>query len=483
MEGERVLEHIIAQLKDMLCIVRLDGTIYQINPAGLGMLRQPIDDVLNKPWDKMFEEHTRPISTEILAQTIESGIWSGEMLFQRSDGEIFPVYLATSLIPEPSDKESFIAVFASDITRKKRLEEVARKRIELTNKIISNAPLGIVALDAGGMILIANNEILRMLGVRDKSRVFHKRLNELGLPLNPALGALISRALNGEAVSEISFLLRGDEQEQLSVSLNFIPLEGPKGVVDGVLGLFEDRTYKLKMEEKLLQADKLSSMGYLAAGVAHEISNPLAGMYTILESFRDTARGKGEDDEAYERILLSIDRIKGIIQKLLAFARPSAQAAQMTQLNDLIILSVDFFKHQPVYRRIRINSELADDLPETFLDRNQITQVLHNLFINAAQAMPDGGEVTIRTKPVNGKIRFEFEDTGMGIPAENLPKIFDPFFTTKPAGTGTGLGLSVSYSIIQDHKGTVEVESQVGGGTRFTITLPVRRESKVFDEG
>jgi PAS domain S-box-containing protein len=482
MEGERVLEHIVAQLKDMLCIIRLDGTIYQINPAGLGMLGQNPDDVLNQPWDKMFEEHTRPLSGEIIAQTIEGGIWGGEMLFQRADGEIFPVYLSTSLIPDPSEKENYIAAFASDITHKKRLEEVARKRIELANKIILNAPLGIFALDEEGLIQIVNNECLRMLGLKSKSEVIQKRTDELPVSLNPTLEAQITKALSGEAVSELNYLLRGDEQEQLTVSLNLIPLEGPKGVVDGVLGLFEDRTDKVKMEEKLLQADKLASMGYLAAGVAHEISNPLAGMYTIIEGFRDRARRNNEDDEAFERILSSIDRIKGIIQKLLAFARPSAQAAQMTQLNDLIIFSVDFFKHQPVYRRIRINCDLSEDLPATYLDRNQITQVLHNLFINAAQAMPDGGELTIRTKPVNGKIKLEFEDTGTGISSGNLQRIFDPFFTTKPAGTGTGLGLSVSYSIIQEHGGTIEVDSHVDIGTMFTIILPVKIVTKVFAE-
>jgi signal transduction histidine kinase len=206
-------------------------------------------------------------------------------------------------------------------------------------------------------------------------------------------------------------------------------------------------------------------------------------MYTIIEGFRDDARSKGEEDEPYERILSSIDRIKGIIGNMLTFANPSSNAPRMTQLNDLIIQSVEFFKYQPVYRRIRIIMDLADDLPETVLDPNLLIQVIHNMFINSAQAMPDKGEVHINTNYNSNWIIFEFADTGIGISPENLPKIFDPFFTTKPPGMGTGLGLSVSYGIIHDHGGSIEVESEEGKGTKFTIKLPVKKGAGVFDEG
>ncbi len=484
MEGEYVLEDIVAQLKDMLCIIDLEGNLRQVNPAGLGMIGLAPDEMLGKPWEQMFEEHSRPLSAEIIKHTIEDGTWGGEILFQRAGGEIFPVFLTTSLIPDLPGDLRFIAAHATDITHKKQLEDVARKRTEMTNKILHNAPIGIIAFDADGYIQLVNNTFLRMVGIPGQADILHRRIGEIEISLNPTLETHIQKSLRGESISKINFILGGDEEQRLSVNLTLIPLEGSRNRIDGVLGLFEDRTDKIKMEEKLLQADKLASMGYLAAGVAHEISNPLTGMYTIIERFREQAYKKGEEEEPFDRILNDIERIKGIISKLLAFASPSAQAPQNTRINDLIMNSVDFFKHQPVYRKIRIICELAEDLPVTFLDPNDLIQVIHNLFINSAQAMPsDGGEVHLHTKAADGEVIIEFEDTGSGITPENLPKIFDPFFTTKPVGTGTGLGLSVSYGIIQEYDGTIEVESTPDVGTKFTIKLPIKESSQVFDEG
>jgi len=483
MEGDEFLQHIVGQLKDMLCIVELDGTLRQVNPTGCGMLRYAPNEITGKSWAEMFEENSKPLAPEIINQTIDGAKWSGEILFRRSNGDIFPVYLTTSLIPDPGGRRHCIAAVATDITHKKRLEEIVRKRTELINKIINNAPMGVLALDRDGVIQIANMAFCNMIGIPQVTSLSHKKLDELGGEFNPTLQDRITRALKGEVVKETAYLLLADETRRMTVSLTLLPLHGLRGKIDGVVALMEDRTDRAKMEEKLLQADRLASMGYLAAGVAHEISNPLAGMYTIIEGFRDDARSKGEEDEPYERILSSIDRIKGIIGNMLTFANPSSNAPRMTQLNDLIIQSVEFFKYQPVYRRIRIIMDLADDLPETVLDPNLLIQVIHNMFINSAQAMPDKGEVHINTNYNSNWIIFEFADTGIGISPENLPKIFDPFFTTKPPGMGTGLGLSVSYGIIHDHGGSIEVESEEGKGTKFTIKLPVKKGAGLFDEG
>ncbi len=483
MPGNEILQHIIAQLKDMLCIIDYDGTIRQINPNGCGLLRYPPDKIIGEPWTIMFEDNSKPLAPEIITQTIDGAKWSGEILFKRSDKVIFPVYMITSLIPSLIEGENCIALVATDITHKKQLEEAIRKRVELSNKIIDNAPIGILSLNPKGLIHTMNKAFCSMTGIKNKLDNTGKAFGDLPADFNPTLGELVGRALKGETIRELGYILMSNESSKLIVSLTILPLQGPRERIDGAVALFEDRTDKARMEEKLLQADKLASMGFLAAGVAHEISNPLTGMYTIIEGFRDDARERGEEDEPYERILSSIDRIKGIIGKLLTFANPSSQAPRLAQLNDLLINSVEFFKQQPVYRRIRIVTDLDSDLPDTVLDANQITQVLHNMFINSAQAMPNGGEVRLTTRHENGGITLEFGDTGSGIAPENLAKIFDPFFTTKPTGVGTGLGLSVSYGIIQDHGGHIEVESELGKGTRFTITLPVKKDVVIWDEG
>ena len=474
--------YVVSELKNLFCTISLEGTVNSINQAGCDLVGKTETEILGTGWGEMFEEHSRSLSTEIIKQTKESGTWGGEILFQKSEGIIFPVFITTSLIVGKTDNLDYIAVLGTDITHKKQLEEIVRKRVELTSKIINNAPVGIVAFDRNGVIQIANKAFTDMIGVTGRMNILEKEFHEINPQLALRFNPLLERALEGNAINENNLILIDEEDSRLIVGLDLIPLQEIEGKIDGVLGLFEDRTEQAKMEERLIQADRLASMGFLAAGVAHEISNPLTGMYTIIEGFRDEARSRDDEDEPYERILSSIDRIKGIIGKLLAFANPSSQLPQLTQLNDLILNSVEFFKHQPTYRRIRIITTLDENLPSTVLDPNQITQVIHNLFINSAQAMTDGGEVRIRTSQKGFRILLEFEDTGCGIPKNMMAKIFDPFFTTKPPGQGTGLGLSVSYGIIKDHEGAIEIRSEEGEGTTFTISLPVKHESRVFDD-
>ena len=228
-------------------------------------------------------------------------------------------------------------------------------------------------------------------------------------------------------------------------------------------------------QQELLHKEKLASMGQLAAGVAHEINNPLG---TILLFADVMYKEAPEDDHRRDDLKMIINettRCKNIVADLLNFARQQEVLAQETDVHALLEQVVEGVSHQPVFERVEIVRQFSPDLPTIQADPAQLQQVFVNLLNNAAEAMEGGGTITLATRPVNGQwVEIKVSDTGRGISEENLGKLFAPFFTTKALGKGTGLGLSIVYGIIKMHRGQIAVQSQVGQGTTFTVTLPVR---------
>ena len=245
-----------------------------------------------------------------------------------------------------------------------------------------------------------------------------------------------------------------------------------------------ERTRELEeAQAKLIQSEKLASIGQLAAGVAHEINNPLG----VILGFSQVIMKKLPEDDALRTPLLSIEReglrCKKIIQGLLDFSRSTTPTLQPVNLNDVVESACELFEYQITVNNVKLTKGFAPDLPEIQADLNQLQQVFSNLIINAYHAMPKGGELRITTRAVGGRVQAIFADTGVGISPDNLKRIFDPFFTTKEVGKGTGLGLSVSHGIVESHGGTIEVESQVDRGTTFVVSLPVNREGADSREG
>ncbi len=229
-------------------------------------------------------------------------------------------------------------------------------------------------------------------------------------------------------------------------------------------------------QDQLIQSEKLASMGQLAAGVAHEINNPLG---TVLLYADLMHRDLPEGDPRRQDLRLILDearRCKGIVQALLNFARQNKVLAQVTDINRLCRETAAEVEKLPLFAGVQIALELDPALPEVHADPAQVRQVFLNLFNNAAEAMPGGGTITVSTRRVaaGGEgVEISIADTGCGIPDENLPKLFTPFFTTKPIGKGTGLGLAISYGIVKMHRGSIDVQSKVGLGTTFIIRLPL----------
>lgn len=244
--------------------------------------------------------------------------------------------------------------------------------------------------------------------------------------------------------------------------------------VDQMADAIEEREEQLKQttRRQIGQSEKLASIGRLAAGVAHEINNPLTGVLTFSSLMRQKANMDEQDIQDLDLIVRETTRVREIVRGLLDFARESPSIKQPLNINEVIANTMRLVRSQKEFRNIRIEESLAEDIPPIRGDKNQLQQVLLNLSMNACEAMPTGGTLSLSTSMREGKLVITLADTGHGIKQEHTENIFEPFFTTKPVGKGTGLGLSVSYGIIQQHGGTIDFESEEGRGTTFTVILP-----------
>jgi len=235
-----------------------------------------------------------------------------------------------------------------------------------------------------------------------------------------------------------------------------------------------DNLLKEDTQKQIIQSEKLASLGKLAAGIAHEINNPLTGVLTyssiLLEELKDT-----EHKDDLEVIVTETLRCRKIVREILNFARETRIEKERANVNQVIREMLSILEKHVNFQNVSIVKDFDDAVPDMEIDVNQIKQVINNLSLNAADAMPDGGTLTIRTRfdADRDSVVVDFSDTGLGISEENIGKIFDPFFTTKQTGKGTGLGLAVTYGIIKRHNGTSTVKSAIGKGTTFTIILPV----------
>jgi signal transduction histidine kinase len=228
-----------------------------------------------------------------------------------------------------------------------------------------------------------------------------------------------------------------------------------------------------RYDQLALQTEKLSALGRMAAGIAHEINNPLAGVLLFSSNLLKKAPQEGPFREGLEIIIQETLRCKAIIQELLEFSRPSEPKAVLANVNDVIVRAIHLLKNELRLRHIKLEMDLPGSLPEILIDENQIEQILVNLLLNAIQAIDENGAITIRTYVSSDRktVAIDVSDTGCGIPPENMLKIFEPFFSTK--AKGTGLGLAVTYGIVQKHGGNVYAYSQPGQGARFIVELPI----------
>jgi signal transduction histidine kinase len=262
----------------------------------------------------------------------------------------------------------------------------------------------------------------------------------------------------------------------LTVNFSITSLLDKTGAARGRLIIIDDITDRIRLEDQLVQNEKLTSIGLLAAGVAHEVNTPLAVISSYSQMLRKQIPPGDSGFKLLEKITAQTFRASEIVNNLLSFSRMNAAEFSTVNIHKVINDTLSLLEHPLKTSRVRVNANLLAEAPTVTGNAGKLQQVFLNLFLNARDAMPDGGALDVRTAIVDGRIEIVVTDSGAGISREHIKKIYDPFFTTKTAGKGTGLGLSVSYGIVQEHGGSISVESNVGRGTSFRLDFPLSRK-------
>jgi two-component system NtrC family sensor kinase len=437
-----------------------------------------------------------PGSTPLLADSLEKipADGAGARLSLKHD-EALVGLLEARVQPGPAEREvlavaaDLLAPFLASVELSADLAvEVASQSREIDEQrrfislIIDSLPIGLYVVDRDYRIQIWNRQ--REIGAPGLRReeVVGRQVFEV-LTRQPAeeLRADFDRVLQtGEILQEELDVALGGEVRSFRLSKIPMRLEGDE--ISHVITIGEDVTESRRIQGQIMQSEKLAAIGQLAAGVMHEINNPLATISACVAAIDGrlgqlTGKEKAAVEEYLEIIDKEVDRCTRIVDGLLDFSRPKGKAKGRVVLNALVDETLFLLKHHQRFKRLSLARELDMSLPATSGNAEQLTQVLMALMLNAVDAMDDRrGKLTVRTgrnPNLTDEVFVEIEDNGVGIPRSEQSKIFDPFYTTKPPGRGTGLGLSICYGIVEDHRGRIEVDSQPGRGSIFRVFLPV----------
>ncbi|MDF1564577.1 MAG: PAS domain-containing protein [Deltaproteobacteria bacterium] len=359
--------------------------------------------------------------------------------------------------------------------RNARLLTEARYLRGYLEKLIEQANALVLAVDRHGRINIFNRACQRLSGF-SRAEVASMPFSQLVVPdQRERLERLLDLAMHGQSGENIEVtVLRRDGKER-QVALNTAPILGKDGLVDSVVVIGTDLSRLVELERQVVHAEKLATLGQLAAAVVHELNNPL----TSIVAYADALRGRMEllgnagDRKKAEKIMNAAERILKFSRDLLTYARPGSEQRSRVSLQDVIAESVRFCDHVLKTEGVEVRVDWEEGIPTIHGNRGRLQQVFVNLITNACHAMKGGGSLEIVGRLSEGVAEVRVNDSGPGLSPEIAARIFEPFFSTKAPGQGTGLGLSIVREIIGRHTGTIEVEEAPGGGAGFVIRLPV----------
>jgi two-component system, NtrC family, sensor kinase len=364
--------------------------------------------------------------------------------------------------------------------QEKRAEELSLLK-EFNESIVESVNVGLLAVDENGRITRCNSTFEEMLG-KNREESVGKRIEDI---FSENFAETLQNLLGTSSwlISDLrhAYKLRTENSngEQLILNVAIAPLRSSSKERKGAIIVLEDVTSRVKLEETLQQNEKLSSIGLLAAGVAHEVNTPLTGV----SSYTQMLLGMIPETDPKHQLLLKVqkqtERASNIAGNLLNFSRVG-NTTEFTEIDVNKILDDTLQLLEPQLRKsnVEIIKNYAEIPPKAFGNAGKLQQVFTNLILNARDAMFDGGKINLTTQTTEKEVVIEIKDNGQGIETDNLSKIYDPFFTTKGVGSGTGLGLAVTFGIVQEHAGTINVESEIGTGTTFRLEFPIAHKIK-----
>jgi PAS domain S-box-containing protein len=489
------LENILESMEGGIFTVDKNARITSFNRAAEEITGFKRGEVLNKECsDILKSDLCRDICP--LKDTLETGktFFGYEIMITSKTGKRVPVNISTS--PLRSSNNEIIGAVENfrDLTKHKGLWAKLREERNKAQQYLNIAGVIIVAINDEGIVSLINREGCDVLGYKEEE-IRGKNWCDLCVPerMRKERKDTFKKVMAGEKKEvedyENSILTKSGEEK--IIAWHNTTLTDDKGRIIGTLSSGKDITLRKQTEEELIRSEKLVSLGQLAASVAHEVNNPLAGIMIYVKLFLKKYKEKKLQTENTEKQLLKmekeLDRTTRIIRNLLDFARQSEPNIRPVDMNKVLEAALLLVGHQINLENIKLEKKSDAHLPLILADFDKIQQVLINIIMNAIQAMPDGGNLTIATSVAKGirigeslkdTIRIDISDTGVGITKENMSKLFTPFFTTKEKGKGVGLGLPVVHGIIEQHNGKIKVNSEPNVGATFSIYLEVMDEKK-----
>ncbi|MEO6214044.1 MAG: ATP-binding protein [Vicinamibacterales bacterium] len=353
-----------------------------------------------------------------------------------------------------------------------KAEELDRMR-EFSENILESLNDGLAVVNRDDRVVRWNRRLEELYGLRHENAV-DLALNDIfDESFFETLRSARRESPDGAAVYRVPLMTRHEPPRRVLVNLATTPLRDSDGAIAGSIVVIEDISTRVQLEEQLQISEKMASIGLLAAGVAHEVNTPLTGISSYTQMLLQGADPGDPKTRMLEKIERQSFRAAKIVNGLLNLARPAQVDSGPVDIHSVINDVLSLLEHQMRNGSIQVRKELAASGPIVQGIEYKLQQVFLNLFLNARDAMPKGGWLTIVTRAGRGDATIEVGDTGSGIPSDDLSRIYDPFFTTKEIGKGTGLGLSITYGIVQEHGGNIACDSNAGQGTRFTLTLPL----------
>ncbi|MBP1934707.1 PAS domain-containing sensor histidine kinase [Ammoniphilus resinae] len=467
------LQSFVQNNADAIWVINLEERVLEVNPAFETMFQWRAADVIGEQLP-IIPDFMKELMDQI-HQSVKAGISvaSLETIRKRKDGTLLYVSATLSPITDSSGEVIGITGICRDVTPRKKAESTLQAKTQQLESFIETNEDTILVFNVHGTVQRANRAFERTFGW-SKEEIIGVELDDL--PMVPAgyrseVRQYSEEVKAGRSLHGIEFILLRKDGVQLNVMVNLSPIYDGSGKVDGWASTIRDLTQWKKSQEMLQLTEKLSVAGQLAAGIAHEIRNPI----TAIKGFVQLMQSGMEDKKEYLDIMTSeIERIEQILSELLMLAKPQVSKFVRKDISLLLDQVVTLLSTQAILNDVEIVKDFEATMAFIECDENQIKQVFINYIKNAIDAMPSGGRLIIRTEKIDSKqMSISFCDNGVGMPEEVLAKLGQPFFTTKEKGTG--LGFMISRKIIENHAGDVKIMSKVNNGTTIQVILPVEQ--------
>lgn len=472
-------------------ILRPDGTIVAANDIFLETINDPTKSIIGQTCSdanrKHFPNQMFPCDNPDkcpLCKVIKYKIGQSVLMHTVDpDGENLWEDRVFSPILGDDGEVKYVIESIRDVTRVKMLEKLYTDMRELIDKVVQSSVSGIIAANRRGDIILANKAAEELFGysAEEVRNVHIESFYPPGVARD--IMKMLRDGKHGDAgklpITRLDIVNKTGEKIPVEMTAAIIYEDGEE---EATAGIFNDLREKLSVEQKLREAEtkigqteKMASLGRLAAGVAHEINNPLTSILLYGGMMREKLEPAHPLSQNLDYVLEDAERCREIVKNLLAYSRQSSSSKEVFPLNSLVEDSLNLLHDQRLFMNIEIVKDLAEHEVLIRADKNQICQVVINLVMNAVDAMEEKGRITLSTywQQESGKSYLEITDTGCGIPAENVSRVFDPFFTTKELGKGTGLGLSMAYGIMEENQGRIYVKKTSAEGTSIVLELPI----------